>query len=197
MTSVILASTSAIRRSLLANAGVAFTSLDPGVDEGSVKTERLACGDGPREIAAYLAALKAKRVSEGADGLVIGADQTLDLEGVLFDKVIDLAAARERLLLLRGRAHRLYAGIAVARDGAVIWSDMVTATLTMRDYSDAFLDDYLSRCGQEALSSVGCYHLEGEGVQLFSAIEGDYFAILGLPLLNLLDLLRARGALAA
>jgi len=197
VTPVILASTSAIRRALLANAGLTFTSVSPDVDEEAAKSEALAQGVGPSAVAEDLAALKAERVSRDFDGLVIGADQTLELEGTLFDKVADMCAARERLICLRGRTHQLHAAVAVARAGHVVWRELVTSSLTMREFSDAFLDTYLERNGEAALSSVGCYHLEGEGVQLFETIEGDYFSILGLPLLGLLELLRRHGVLTA
>lgn len=197
MTQLVLASTSAVRRTLLAGAGLTFTSVGPGVDEEAVKTRRLAEGAGPRDVAADLADIKAETVSRTFDGLVIGADQTLDLDGELFDKVADVEAARARLVRLRGRTHRLHAGVAVAEGGRVVWRQMVTASLTMRAFSDGFLDAYLARNGEAALSSVGCYHLEGEGVQLFDQVDGDYFSILGLPLLGLLDFFRARGVLIA
>lgn len=196
MTAVVLASTSAIRRALLAAAGLSFTCASPGVDEDAVKAEQLAKGAGPAAVAEHLATLKAVQVSGKVAGLVIGADQTLDLDGVLYDKVADVAAARERLVRLRGRAHLLHAGVAVAETGVVVWRQLVTTRLTMRTFSDAFLDDYLARNGEAALSSVGCYHLEGEGIQLFEKIDGDYFSILGLPLLGLLDLLREKGVVA-
>jgi len=197
VTAVILASTSAVRRALLAGAGLTFTSVSPGVDEDAVKIERLAQGAGPSDVAADLAAIKAETVSRDFDGLVIGADQTLDLDGALFDKVADVESARERLIQLRGRTHRLHAGVAVAEAGQVVWREMVTASLTMRAFSDGFLDTYLARNGEAALTSVGCYHLEGEGIQLFDKVDGDYFSILGLPLLGLLDFFRTRGVVAA
>ena len=194
-TPVVLASTSASRATLLRNAGVAFTAKAPGVDEDAAKAALLGEGSGPRDIADALAELKAIRVSARMPGLVIGADQTLDLDGELMDKASSLDEARDRLRWLRGRRHRLHAGVVVARNGEPIWREVSTATLEMRDFSDAFLDDYLDRLGPDVLSSVGCYHLEGEGVQLFHRIEGDYFGILGLPLTGLLDLLRRHGAL--
>jgi septum formation protein len=197
VTALILASASAIRRVLLANAGLGFTAVSPGVDEDAEKARLQADRASPKAVAEALAAIKAARVSRDFDGLVIGADQTLELDGALFDKVADLPAARERLTRLRGRTHQLHAGVALARAGETLWRETVSARLTMRDFSDAFLDAYLERNGEAALSSVGCYHLEGEGAQLFDRVEGDYFAILGLPLLGLLDELRAQGALAA
>jgi septum formation protein len=194
---IVLASKSAARRSVLDGAGVAYEATVAGVDEEAVKASLTAEGAGPREIADALAELKAIRVSAKHQGLVIGADQTLDLDGRLYDKVETLAAARARLVELRGKAHKLHSAVVVAKEGAPIWREVVTAKLTMRDFSDAFLDDYLAREGEAALGSVGCYRLEAMGAQLFSKIEGDYFAILGLPLLGLLDLLRRHGELAA
>lgn len=192
---VILASKSAARRAVLTGAGVDFTVQVAGVDEDAAKTALLAKGASVREIAAALAELKALKAPAGDEALVIGADQTLEFEGELYDKAETLEAARDRLIRLRGKPHRLHAAVAVARAGAVIWSETVTATLTMREFSDAFLDAYLAAEGDAALGSVGCYRLEGLGAQLFSRIEGDYFAILGLPLLGLLDLFRRHGVL--
>jgi septum formation protein len=194
---VILASKSAARRAVLDGAGVVYEATVAGVDEDSAKASLLAEGHGPREIADALAELKAIRVSRASPGLVIGSDQTLDLEGVLYDKADDIAAARERLTLLRGKTHKLHSAVVVAKDGAPIWRELVTAQLTMRDFSDAFLEEYLAAEGPHALGSVGCYRLEGPGAQLFSKIEGDYFAILGLPLMGLMDLLRRHGELTA
>jgi septum formation protein len=193
---VVLASKSQARAQVLAAAGVAFETAVSGVDEETVKAGLLAKGAGPRDVAAALAELKSLAVSRSRPGLVVGADQTLDLGGQLYDKVDTIDAARTRLRLLRGRPHQLHAGVSIARDGAVIWRDLATATLVMRDFSDAFLDDYLAREGQAALGSVGCYRLEGLGVQLFSRIEGDYFAILGLPLLGVLQVLREQAEIA-
>ena len=136
-------------------------------------------------------------MSRGRSDFVIGADQTLDLDGQLYDKAPDLDAARDRLRILRGRTHKLHSAVVVAREGAPIWREVVTARLTMRDFSDDFLEDYLKVEGAASLGSVGCYRLEGPGAQLFSKIEGDYFAILGLPLMGLLDLFRRHGVLAS
>lgn len=195
--SVILASKSAARRAVLDGAGVRYEAVVAGVDEDAAKASLQAEGCGPREVADALAELKAIRVSQGREGLVIGADQTLDLDGRLYDKVADMAAARARLLELRGKTHKLHSAVVVAKDGAPIWREVATSKLTMRDFSETFLDDYLAREGEAALGSVGCYRLEGPGAQLFAKIEGDYFGILGLPLLGLLDLLRRHGELAA
>jgi septum formation protein len=195
--SVILASKSAARRAVLDGAGVPYEAVVAGVDEDAVKASLLAEGCGPREVADALAELKAIRVSRGRDALVIGADQTLDLDGRLYDKVADVAAARQRLMELRGRTHKLHSAVVVARDGTPIWREVATSKLTMRDFTDDFLDGYLAAEGEAALGSVGCYRLEGPGAQLFARIEGDYFGILGLPLLGLLDLLRRHGELPA
>ena len=193
---VILASKSASRNALLSAAGVRFEARSPGVDEAAAKASLLAEGSGPREVADALAELKAVRISARAEGLVIGADQTLDLDGQLIDKAESLQEARERLTALRGRPHKLHSAVVVARDGAPIWREVKSATLWVRPFSEAFLDDYLAREGEALLGSVGCYRLEGLGVQLFERIEGDYFTILGLPMLGLLDLLRRYEALA-
>jgi septum formation protein len=191
---VVLASTSAIRKAVLAGAGVAFEAVSPGVDETAIKDSLLAEGLSPRDVADALAEAKAVKVSLKRPGLVIGADQTLDFEGRLVDKADTVEQARVRLKELRGKTHKLHCAMVVARDGRPIWREVVTSTLRMRPFSDAYLDAYLERNAPGVLSSVGCYQLEGEGVQLFDRIDGDYFAILGLSLIPLLDLLRRHGA---
>lgn len=193
---IILASKSAARRAVLTGADVPFEVVVAGVDEDAVKSSMLAQGSGARDVADALAEIKALKVSQGRPGFVIGSDQTLEFEGKLYDKVASLEAAAERLKAMRGKPHKLHSAVVVAKDGAPIWREVVTATLTMRDFSDEFLAAYLLADGEEALGSVGCYRLEGPGAQLFSKIEGDYFSILGLPLMGLLDLLRRHGALA-
>jgi septum formation protein len=190
---LILATQSTARRAVLTGAGVPFEAMVAGVDEDAAKAVLLAKGASPRAVAEALAEQKALAVSRQHPGLVIGADQTLDLEGRLYDKAETVDQARSRLQLLRGRTHELHSAVAVAEGGAVVWRDTVSARLTMRDFSDSFLDRYLADEGDAALGSVGCYRLEGLGAQLFARIEGDYFAILGLPLMGLLELLRARG----
>lgn len=197
MTPVILASKSAARAQVLSAAGVTFETVGAGVDETAAKQALLAKGASPRDVAEALAGLKAVKASQGREGLVIGADQTLDLDGRLFDKADTMEEARERLQMLRGRTHQLHSAVAVACDGDVLWRETPAATLTMRPFSDTFLDAYLARHGDELLGSVGCYRLEDDGVQLFEAIDGDYFTILGLPLTGLLELLRREGALAS
>jgi septum formation protein len=192
---VILASKSLARRAVLEGAGVPIEVAEAGVDEDAVKAAMLAEGATPRDIADALAELKAMKVARGRPEYVIGADQTLEFEGGLYDKVGTIDAARTRLKLLRGKPHKLHSAVVVAKDGAPVWRELASATLTMRDFSDGFLEDYLATEGPASLGSVGCYRLEGPGAQLFSRIEGDYFAILGLPLLGLLAFLRQHGAL--
>jgi septum formation protein len=194
---VILASKSAARAAVLGGAGVPYEIHVAGVDEDAVKQGLLADGAGPRDVADALAELKAVKVSRAYDGLVIGADQTLEFDGRLYDKTPNLDAMRERLKAFRGKPHLLHSAVVVAKDGAPIWREVVSARLTMRDFSDAFLESYLITEGAEAFGSVGCYRLEGPGAQLFSKIEGDYFTILGLPLMGLLDLLRRHKVLPA
>jgi septum formation protein len=192
---ITLASASQIRAAVLRGAGVSFQVFSPGVDEAAMKVGLLEEGASPRDIADALAELKSVRAARSRGGLVIGADQTLDLDGALYDKVDTLEEAEARLRLLRGKVHKLHAAVVVCKDGAPIWREVVTTKLSMRPFTDAFLDGYLQREGSAILSSVGCYRLEAEGLQLFDRIEGDYFAILGLPMIGLLDLLRRHGAL--
>jgi septum formation protein len=194
---IVLASKSSARRAVLDGAGVPYEAATAGVDEDAVKAGMLAEGANARDIADALAELKAIKVSRSRTEFVVGADQTLEFEGKLYDKAETLAEARARLQALRGKPHKLHSAVVVAKEGAPIWREVVTATLTMRDFSDAFLDEYLAHEGDAALGSVGCYRLEGPGVQLFSRIDGDYFTILGLPLMGLLDLLRRHGELPA
>lgn len=196
-TPVTLASKSAARQAILRNAGVDFEAVVAGVDEDATKAGLLAEGASPREVADALAELKAVKVSTKRPGLVIGADQTLDFAGRLIDKVATLDEARALLLELRGKTHKLHSAVVVARDGKPIWRVVETAKLSVRPFSDAWLDGYLERRGEHILHCVGCYELESEGVQLFDAIDGDYFTILGLPLVGLLDFLRLHGALEA
>lgn len=192
--SFILASGSASRRAILENAQVAF-EVDPAdIDEGAVKDSF--SGD-PAALAMKLAELKALEVSKRRPGaLVLGSDQVLEFEGVAYDKARSVAEAEARLRQLRGQTHYLQGGIALARDGEIVWRHQATSTLVMREFSDAFLADYLENAGDILTKGVGCYAFEGLGAQLFERTEGDYYAILGLSLLPVLGALRAHGALA-
>jgi septum formation protein len=194
---VTLASRSSARRAVLEGAGVPFAAVTSGVDEEALKRGLLDQARTPLQIAEALAEAKALDVSAGRPGLVIGADQTLELDGRLYDKVDDAPEAAARLRELRGRPHALHSAVVVAEGSTVVWRETVSARLLMREFSDAFIDQYLDHEGEAALGSVGCYRLEGMGVQLFERIEGDYFTILGLPLLGLLDLLRRREVLSS
>jgi septum formation protein len=197
---IILASTSRARREMLAAAGVAFTVEAADVDEPAIRKTLLAAKSAatPPQIADALARAKAEDVSQRHKGsLVIGGDQVLALGTELLTKAKDEAAARAALKKLRGMTHELHSAVALAVDGRVLWTHTGTARLKMRDFSDAFLEEYLTRAGDRIGQSVGAYELEGLGVQLFDKIEGDYFTILGLPLLPLLAELRAHGMIAA
>lgn len=194
---LILASGSAIRAQVLRAAGLDFTVVRPPVDEEAVKAGLRAEGLSVRDQADALAEAKCLSVALRHSGYVIGADQMLACDGEVFDKPPNRAAALESLKKLRGRPHHLIGAICLARDGAIIWRHIETPRLVMRPFSDAFLEDYLDRAGEGAFASVGAYQLEGLGAQLFSKIEGDYFSILGLPLLPLLAQLREHGIVPA
>jgi len=192
---LVLASRSAARRALLEAAGVPIELCPADLDERAL--EATASTQEPAAIAALLAREKASFAAKGHPGrLVLGADQTLALGTKRFSKPADRLAARAQLKALRGRTHELHAAVALVQDGAVVFECVETARLTMRSFSDAFLDRYLETLGAGALTSVGGYQLEGLGIQLFEHIDGDYFTILGLPLLRALDFLRQRGCLA-
>ena len=194
---LILASASASRRQVLTAAQVPFTAIPAGIDEDRLKDELLARRVDIVGIAAALAEAKAVHVAAKNPGaLVLGADQTLLFEGELVSKCADLAAARKLLLRLRGKMHRLVGALALAKGRDVIWRHSETSSLTMREFSDAFLDRYLAAEGEGILGCVGCYKLEGLGAQLFGCVEGDYFSILGLPLQPLLAELRRQGVIA-
>lgn len=194
---LILASASDVRARVLRNVGVAFDIRPAHVDEDAVKDSLLAGGAPLRNVADALAELKAARISIAApDALVLGADQVLAFEGELVSKCESLDEARNLLHRLRGKTHELISALVLAKGGSAIWRHVETARLTMRDFSDDFLNDYLAAEGEGLLKGVGCYRLEGRGPQLFERIEGDYFTILGLPLVPLLAALRQHGMVA-
>jgi len=190
---LILASGSAARAALLRQAGVRFDVEAAPVDEAAIKASLLAEGAPPRDVADVLAELKACRVaSSRPEALVLGADQVLVCEGRMLDKPADLDDARSQLVFLRGKAHELLSAAVIFEDGAPIWRHVGRAQLVMRPFSDAFLDAYLAD-DPGILDCVGAYRLEASGSQLFSRVQGDYFSVLGLPLLEVLGLLRTRG----
>jgi septum formation protein len=192
----VLASGSASRRQILSHAGVSFIAQPADVDEEALKVRLLTKGTQVRDVAIHLAEAKALAVSNlRPEALVLGADQTLVIDDQLVSKCHDLAEARALLLRLRGRSHQLVGGLVLARRGNVLWRHGETSTLTMRDFSDGFLHAYLAAEGEGLLASVGCYRMEGLGAQLFERVQGDYFAILGLPLQPLLAELRNQGVL--
>ena len=188
-----LASTSAIRRHLLTQAGICFEAVGSGIDEDAVKQAMRAEGASPRHQADQLAEFKALKISQKRSGFVLGCDQILSFEGHSFDKAETLAEAFERLSQLRGKTHSLECAAVIAKDGQAVWRLVTSPKLTMRSFSDDFLRSYLNSYGQEALSSVGCYQFEGPGAQLFERVEGDFFSILGLPLLEVMAFLRLHG----
>ncbi len=198
MSEVILASGSAIRRTLLANAGLPVTVDPADIDEGEIK-DRMRTQSAPAlATATELAGAKARAVSPRHPGkLVIGADQILAFGQQWFDKPKDHQAAMQQLERLAGRTHQLVSAVAVVRNGEELWRTAQAVTLHMRPLSRNFIETYLDQAGDAVLSSVGAYQLEGLGAQLFTAIEGDYFTVLGLPLLPLLAFLRQQGIMPA
>jgi len=193
---LLLASKSTARRALLEGAGIPVEIVPADIDERGIEAQ--AGLKGPGEVAGLLAFEKAKAVSMShPERLVLGADQTLALGERRFSKAPDRAGARTQLAVLRGRTHSLHSAVAAVRGGTVVFEHVDAAHLTMRDFSDVFLDRYLDAVGDKALASVGGYQLEGAGIQLFDRVEGDHSTVLGLPLLPLLAWLRRAGELAA
>jgi septum formation protein len=193
---LVLASKSAIRRQMLEAADIPIEAIPADIDERQLEMQ--AVGASPAEIAALLAVAKAQAVSRNAPGrIVLGADQTLAFEGRVFSKPADREAARAQLLSFRGGTHELHSAAAVVRSEQVLFMHISTAVLTVRTFSEAFLDRYLDTAGEAVLQSVGAYQLERAGVHLFASIAGDHFTILGLPMLPLLGFLRQQDFLAA
>lgn len=194
---LILASKSASRASVLRGAGLVFTQITAGVDEDSIKAAMREDGASCAEQADRLAETKAVKVSVSHLGVVLGADQMLDLDGTSFDKPGSREEAREQLKQLRGKTHILQTSVVACIEGSPVWRHLAQPKLRMRNFSDAFLETYLDEVGDAIFSTVGGYQIEGRGAQLFDRIEGDYFSILGLPLLPLLGWLRDRGTLTS
>jgi len=192
---IVLASGSPFRRKMLEDAGLSFDVERPEIDERAVEKAVEGSGISPEELAAILAEAKALDVSQRRPGvLVIGTDQTLSLGDEVLHKPKDMEEARRRLLALSGQTHQLNSAIVLMRDGETLWRHVEIARLTMRRLDPGFIGRHLSIVGDRALSSVGAYQIEGEGIQLFEAVEGDHFTIVGLPLLPLLKKLRELGA---
>ena len=194
---LILASASKARAQLLEAAGLAFIVEPPGLDEGAMRQAFSGKKSlDPGDVAELLARAKAVAVSDVAHGaFVIGGDQVLAIEARILAKPGSMEDARKQLLELSGKAHTLHTSVVVAKDGEAIWAHTVATTLVMRKLTPQFVGRYLAAAGEAVLSSVGAYQIESIGIQLFERIEGDYFSILGLPLLPLLDTLRREGAI--
>lgn len=191
---LVLASGSQIRRLVLEQAQVPFTINKSSVDEAELKCANSALS--PREMALLLGRAKSSDVSNRMpDVFVLGADQTMELDGELLDKLPDASLARDRLIKMRGRPHYLHSGLSLHRDGNEVWSWSQTSTIHVREFSEGFLDAYLEKAGDALTASVGAYAYEGLGAQLFEKVEGDYYAILGLPLLPFLKALRELGVI--
>ena len=190
---IILASGSKIRRDILENAGLDFSVKTSRVDEAAIKAAMLQENAAPRDIADALAEAKAIKVSRSTRGFIIGADQIMVMDGQIYDKPKSMSEAKDRLLSMRGKPHFLVGAVVICENSVPVWRHMSKTTLHVREFSEAFLDDYLAVEGEEVLSSVGAYKFEGRGAQLFSKVEGDFFSILGLSLLPVLDYLRTRG----
>ena len=188
---LILASQSVARKNMLDAAKVKYTAIPADLDEDSITDEAVKGGKTPAQIASILASEKAKHIAKDhADALVIGSDQILECEGSMLTKASDENEAREKLKSLRGKTHHLISAVCVARGSQSLWQETQTANLTMHNFDDAFLDKYIVDAGIALTRSVGAYELESLGVNLFEKIEGDYFTILGMPLLPLLSYLR-------
>ena len=190
---LILASASETRAKMLRDVGLNIETIPSGVDEDEIKEQFRQTGRTANDLAVALA--KEKALAIDRSDLILGADQVLSFEGEVFDKAKDLEEARTQLRRLRNSQHSLLSAAVIIENGAVIWEKVGIATLTMRDFSDQFLDDYLEQEEKAVLETVGGYRIETRGAQLFSSVSGDYFSILGLPLLGLLHFLRERKVL--
>jgi septum formation protein len=195
-TSLVLASGSSIRAQLLRNAGVDFTVQTARIDEAAIKDALLADAAPPRDIADTLAQMKARKVADKIpDAMVIGCDQVLAIDGAILSKPTSPQDALHQLRLLRGQRHMLLSAAVIYHEGAPVWRHVGQVRLRMRDVSDTYLEGYVQRNWDDIRHVVGAYQLEGEGVRLFDSIDGDYFNVLGMPLLELLAFLTLRGVI--
>jgi len=193
---IVLASQSMARQNMLRQAGVEFEVKPARIDEEAIIKSLLTDGATTNDIVDALAEYKALRVAgSNPDGLIIGSDQILVCEKKIYSKAQNMEQAKTTLKELRGKSHQLLSAAVIFEDGKPVWRTVSRAQLFMRNYSDEYLDDYLEYCGSDILSSVGCYFLEDKGVNLFSRIQGDYFTVLGFPLLDVLEFLRNRGVI--
>ena len=193
---IVLASESKTRQSILRQAGVEFDVKPARIDEEAIIKSLLTDGATTNDIVDALAEYKALRVAgSNPDGLIIGSDQILVCEKKIYSKAQNMEQAKTTLKELRGKSHQLLSAAVIFEDGKPVWRTVSRAQLFMRNYSDEYLDDYLEYCGSDILSSVGCYFLEDKGVNLFSRVQGDYFTVLGFPLLDVLEFLRNRGVI--
>jgi len=194
MKQLILASGSQIRAEMLRNAGVSLDVMPARVDEGAIKAALLSDGASARDVADSLAEMKARRVAmKHPSALVLGADQVLVHKSEIYDKPDTIDAARQQLKELRGQTHELLSAAVIMEDGTPVWRHVGLAQLMMRPFSDRFLESYLEKNGEDLFTTVGAYKLEAEGSQLFTRVQGDYFSVLGLPMLEILGFLRTRG----
>ena len=194
MQKIILASQSAIRQQLLQNAGVSFIAENARIDESLLKTSLLAEGAPPRDLVDQLAEAKAAKLArKNSDAVVIGCDQILEFEGNVLSKPDSLEDARAQLTMLRGKSHKLMSAAVIYHEAQTIWRHIGVVRLFMAEFSDSYLDAYLSRNWPDIAQAVGAYMLESEGIRLFSRVEGSYFDVLGLPLTEVLNFLALRG----
>lgn len=188
---LILASGSPFRRQLMEAAGLAFEIEPARIDERAVEAPLVEAGATPDEVAASLASAKARDVAAKWPGkFIVGSDQVMSMDGDIFHKCRSVEDARRQLRTMRGRTHKLSSAVSIFHEGAEVWRHVATASMTFRDFSDTFLEHYMDRAGTNVLLTVGAYSFEGLGLQLFERVAGDYFTIIGLPMLPLLAALR-------
>ena len=192
---ITLATESKARIDMFARAGIDVATKPARIDEAIIKASLLAEGATPNDVADTLAEMKAQRVAGAQSGFVIGADQVLVCENQLFDKAPNMAAAKEKLKILQGKPHTLLSAAVIYEDAKPVWRTIGRAQLFMRPMEEVEIDQYLEAEGDSILSSVGCYFLEGRGATLFTRVQGDYFTVIGFPLLDVLGYLRTRGAI--